>query len=190
MRALGSQLHLANVPSSAAVGDGNTGLANELSPDAWLGHSSPYEIGNVNASVPSQHEPHEDDRLQPGRSAMVMDNATARMDLQSDVEAPSRPSSDIAATLIAVVPFATTAAIVFAVDHTEPRMHNRGNEGDGTSEGSKKKEPVFLGRVSLVDLDDCDILDKRLLCDNKDTNDEEALNREDMDVDVGAPSCV
>jgi hypothetical protein len=37
-------------------------------------------------------------------------------------------------------------------------------------------------------LDDCDIPDRRLQCDSKDIDDEEAPNREEMDVDVGAPS--
>jgi hypothetical protein len=38
-----------------------------------------------------------------------------------------------------------------------------GRKGDDTSEGSKKKkEPVFLGGVELVDLDDCDVPDRRL----------------------------
>jgi hypothetical protein len=63
LRAPGGHLHPTNVPSSAAVGGGNTGPTNELSPDAWSGHSSPHEIGDVNASAPSQREPHEDDCL-------------------------------------------------------------------------------------------------------------------------------
>jgi hypothetical protein len=43
------QLHPANVPSFAVVAGGSTGLTNELSPDAWSGHSSPHEIGDINA---------------------------------------------------------------------------------------------------------------------------------------------
>ena len=39
LRASGGQLHLANVPSSATLGGGTIGLANEQSLDAWLGHS-------------------------------------------------------------------------------------------------------------------------------------------------------
>jgi hypothetical protein len=69
------QLHPANVPSSAAVAGGSTSPTNELSPDAWSGHSSPHEIGDVNASATSQREPHEEDCPQPERSDMSMDDA-------------------------------------------------------------------------------------------------------------------
>jgi hypothetical protein len=163
LRAPSGHLHLANVPSSAAVGGGNTGLTNELSPDAWSGHSSPHEIGDVNASTPSQRESHEDDRLQPERSVLVMDDATAGVDLQSDAEAPARPSSDVAFAVAAAALSAVTAAGLGAVNDTEARVHDREKEGDDTSKGSKKKEePVFLGGVKLIDLDDYDVPDKRL----------------------------
>ena len=180
-------MHPVNVPSSVAVGGGTTGLANELSLDAWSGHSSLHRTGNVNASAPSQHESLEDDCLQLEHSAMVMDDAIARMDLQFDVEAPSRPSSDVAS----FAPFAVTTAGVIAVNDIEPHMHDGGNMGDGTSKGSKKnKEPVFLGGVPFVDLDDYNVMDKRLLSDSEDADDKEAHNRKDMDVDINALSCV
>jgi hypothetical protein len=81
LRAPGGHLHPMNVPSSAAVGGSHIGPTNELSPGSWSGHSSPHEIGDVNALAPSQREPHEDDRSQPERSVVVMDDATARVDL-------------------------------------------------------------------------------------------------------------
>jgi hypothetical protein len=62
LRVPGGHLHLANVPSSAAVVGGNTGPTNELSPDAWSGQSSPHEIGDGNASGAPQREPQEKDR--------------------------------------------------------------------------------------------------------------------------------
>ena len=74
-------MHLANVASSIVVGGGNTGPTNELSPDAWSSHSFLHGTSNVNASTPSQHEPHKDDCPQLECSAMVMDDATTRMDL-------------------------------------------------------------------------------------------------------------
>ena len=58
---LGGQLHLTIVSFFAAAKGGNTSLTNELSPDSWSGHSSPHEIGDVNASVLSKCEPYEDD---------------------------------------------------------------------------------------------------------------------------------
>jgi hypothetical protein len=69
LRTLGGQLHPA------------IGLTNELSPNSWSGHSSPHEIGDVNASAPLQREPYENDRPQRERSDMIMDDATARVDL-------------------------------------------------------------------------------------------------------------
>ena len=63
---------------------------------------------------------------------MVMDDATARMDLQSITKAPSTPSSDAAATIATVAPFAVTATGVVTIDDTEPRMHDKGNKEDGT----------------------------------------------------------
>jgi hypothetical protein len=47
---------------------------------------------------------------------------------------------------------------------------------------------MFIHGVELVDLDDCDVPDRRLQCDSEDTDDEEVLNLEEMDVDDGAPS--
>ena len=83
-----------------------------------------------------------------------------------------------------------TVVGVVVVNDDEPRMHNRRNEGDGTSKNrKKKKELVFLGGVLLVNFDDRDIPNKRLLCNSKDIDEEEALNREDMDVDISTPSC-
>jgi hypothetical protein len=94
---------------------------------------------------------------------MVMDNATAGVDLQSDADAPTRPSSDIASAIAAIAPSTMTTAGLGAVNDTKARVHDGENEGDDTSEGSKKKkEPVFLGGVELVDLDDCDVSDRRL----------------------------
>ena len=177
--------------SSTAVGGGNISPTNELSPDAWFGHSSFYKTGDDNASAPFQHLLHEVDRPQPECSAMVLGIATPKVDLQSDTEAPSRPSSDVASAVVAIAPSVVTTAGLGVVDDTEPHVHDRENKGDDTSEGSKKKrEVVFLGGVKLVDLDDCNILDMRLQCDNEDTDDNKAPNQEDMDVDIDAPSCV
>jgi hypothetical protein len=147
LRAPGGHLHPVNVPSSTAVGGGHSGPTNELSPDSWFGHSSPHETGNVNASAPSQREPHEED-------------------LQSNAKAPTKPSSNVASAIAAVAPSAVTAAGLGAINDTKARVHDGENRGDDTSEGSKKKEPMFLGGVKLVNLDDCDIPDRRLQCDS------------------------
>jgi hypothetical protein len=103
------------VPSSAAVRGGNTGPTNELSLDSWSSHSSPHEIGNVNASALPQRESYEDNCPQPECSDMVMDDATAGVDLQSDAEAPARPSSNVASTEAAIAASAVIAAVLGAV---------------------------------------------------------------------------
>ena len=46
----------------------------------------------------------------------------------------------------------------------------------------KKKDLVFFKGVELVDLDDYNVPDMRLQCDNKDTDDDNAPNPDDMDV--------
>jgi hypothetical protein len=190
LRVPGGHLHPVNVPSSAVVAGGNIGPTNELSPDAWSGHSSPHEIGDVNASGTPQREPHEEDRPQLERSDMSMDDAHGVGELQSDAEAPARPSSDVASAVAALRPSSGTAGGLGAVNDTDARVHDAEEKEDDTSEGSKKrKEPVFLGGVELVDLDDCDVPDRRLQCDSKDTNNEDVPNREGMDANVGAPSC-
>jgi hypothetical protein len=124
LRAPGGHLHPANVPSSIAVTGGNTGPTNELSPDAWSGHSSPHEIGDVNASSIPQHEPHEEDRLQPERSDMSMDDALGVGELQSDAEAPARPSSDVASAIAAVVLSAVTVGGLGAISDTDAGVHD------------------------------------------------------------------
>ena len=165
MHAPGGYLHLVNVPSFAVVNGGYSGPTNELSLDSWSGHSSPHDTSDVNTLASSQRELHKDDRSQPKRSTMVMDDATRGMDLQSDVEALARPSSNVASAVVAIAPFAVTTAGLGAINNIEARVHDRENEGDDTSEGSKKKkkkEPMFLKGVELVNLDDYNVLDKRL----------------------------
>ena len=42
--------------------------------------------------------------------------------------------------------------------------------------------------VELVDLDDCDVLDKKLQCNSDDTDDDDAPKSEGMDVGDGGAS--
>lgn len=54
--------------------------------------------------------------------------------------------------------------------------HDMEKQGDDTFKGSKKKkEPVFIHGVELINLHDCDVSDKRLQCDSEDTDEEETL---------------
>jgi hypothetical protein len=76
---------------------------------------------------------------------MSMDNALGVGELQSNAEAPARPSSDIASAVAAVVPSVVTARGLGVVNDTEAHVHDEENEGDDTSKGStKKKEAMFL----------------------------------------------
>jgi hypothetical protein len=186
LRAAGDQLHPAMVPTTTAVGGGNIGPTNALSLDAWSGHSSPHDIGDGTASAPPQREPREDDRSQLKCTDMIMDDPPTEGDHQSDAEAPARPSSNVASVEAAVVPSTVIVVGLGAVNDSVAGGHDVEKQEDDTSEGSKKKkEPVFIHGVELVDLHDCDVPDKRLQCDNEDTDEEEALNLEEMDVDEG-----
>jgi hypothetical protein len=55
-------------------------------------------------------------------------------------------------------------------------------------EEEKKKELVFFMGVELVDLDDCDVPDRKLQCDSNDTDDNDASKPEGMDVGDGGAS--
>jgi hypothetical protein len=52
----------------------------------------------------------------------------------------------------------------------------------------KKKEPIFIKDVKLIDLDDCNIPDMKLHCDSDDTDDDNAPKPEGMDVGDGGAS--
>ena len=65
-----------------------------------------------------------------------------------------------------------------AVNNSVSGKHDVEKQGDDTSEGSKKKkEPVFIHGIELVNLHDCDISNKRLQCDSEDIDKEETLTR-------------
>ena len=52
----------------------------------------------------------------------------------------------------------------------------------------KEKEPVFFMGVPLVDVDDIDVSNNRLHCDNSSSDDDDAINLEGMDVGDGSAS--
>ena len=53
----------------------------------------------------------------------------------------------------------------------------------------KMKELVFIGGVELVDLDDCDVTEKKLQYDNTDSNDDDSPNADDIGVRDGPGLC-
>ena len=52
----------------------------------------------------------------------------------------------------------------------------------------KRKEPIFFMDVSIVDLDDLDVSNNRMHCDNSSSNDDDAISLEGMDVGDGGAS--
>lgn len=118
-----------------------------------------------------------------------MDDAAEGMDLQSNAEAPSRPSSKVAFTNAAIATSVVTTVDLGTINDNDIGVHDVQKQGDDTSkESKKKKELMFMRGVELVNLDDYNISDKRLQYDSEDTDEEEAPNWEEMDVDEGAPS--
>jgi hypothetical protein len=53
----------------------------------------------------------------------------------------------------------------------------------------KMKEPVFIGGVELVDLDDCDVTNRKLQCDSTDSDDNKSSNAGSVGVRDGPGSC-
>jgi hypothetical protein len=53
----------------------------------------------------------------------------------------------------------------------------------------KKNEPMFIGGVELVDIDDCDVPDRKLQCDSTDSDDDEGPNTDSIGVRDGPGSC-
>jgi hypothetical protein len=51
------------------------------------------------------------------------------------------------------------------------------------------KEPVFIGGVELVDLDDCDVTNRKLQCDSTNSDDDESPNAVGVGVRDGPGSC-
>jgi hypothetical protein len=63
---------------------------------------------------------------------MIMDDATAGVDLWSDVEAPAKPSSDVTSAKAAVAASAVTAAGQGAVNDSNAEVHDVEKQGDDT----------------------------------------------------------
>jgi hypothetical protein len=53
----------------------------------------------------------------------------------------------------------------------------------------KIKEPMFIRGIELVDLDDCDVTDRKLQCDSTDSDDDESPNTNGVGVRDGPGSC-
>jgi hypothetical protein len=109
-----------------------------------------------------------------------LDNQQAVPNVEAHVLAPERESSQGTAerAIAALNPAAESGAVA-------ERVTDKGKE----KMEEKKKEPVFIGGIELVDLDDCDVPDRKLQCDSTNSNDDEGPNADGIGVCDGPGSC-
>jgi hypothetical protein len=111
---------------------------------------------------------------------MEVDDVEVSPHRRSDAVTPDRLPSSSAGT--------QAASDARAIQDDDARVDVVDGKGKEKVE-EKKKEPVFIRGVELVDLDDCDVLDMKLHCDSDDMDDDDAPKSEGMDVeDSGASS--
>jgi hypothetical protein len=112
-------------------------------------------------------------------SGEELDNQQAAPNAETHVFAPERESSqNIAEHMVASNPVASREPVV-------ERITDKGKE----KVDEKAKEPVFIGVVELVDLDDCDVTNRKLQCDSIDSDDDEGPNAGGIGVHDGPGSC-
>ena len=71
-------------------------------------------------------------------------------------------------------------------EHIRERVTDKGKK----KVDEKMKEPVFIRGILLVDLDDCDVTDNKLLCDSSDLNDDVSLNADSVRIHNGPRLCL
>jgi hypothetical protein len=109
---------------------------------------------------------------------MEVDNLAAALQPLSGEVVPDKPPSPSSG--------AQPPSEAGAIQDDDARVDVLDEKGKEKVE-EKKKEPVFFKDVELVDLDDYNVPDMKLLCDSDDTDDDDSPNPEDMDVgDSGA----
>jgi hypothetical protein len=174
-------------PSSEVEGGDQSSPPRLSSPGSWSGNSSPNQSGGA-AFEPSSHHPeHHDDASdeQPPIASShstemeVDDLATGLHRLSNEVVSDRPPSSSVGTQPTSNLGAIQNDDIGVAV------IDGKGKE----KVEEKKKEPVFFMGVELVDLDDCDVPDRKLQCNSDDMDDDDAPKPEGMDVsDDGASS--
>jgi hypothetical protein len=184
-------LHSVMEPTIKGTGDYHTRPT-----DYWSSASMHEQSRNASDPPMFQHPPGGQDHYGPNdeeshpqgsltksmhRNAMHIDIQQASPLHQSVVVVLDRPSSD-GSGVHAHAASAANADSEAAPDHVIDKGKEKVEE--------KKKELVFIGGVELVDLDDCEVPDKRLECDSDDKNDNDISNAEGMDVSNGVVSCL
>ena len=70
-------------------------------------------------------------------------------------------------------------------EHAGERISDKGK----VKVDEKMKEPMYIGGIPLVDLDDCNVTDNKLLCDSFDSNNDVSPNVDSVGVCNGLGSC-
>jgi hypothetical protein len=109
-----------------------------------------------------------------------LDNQQLAPNVEAHVLAPERESSQGSAERAVV-------ASNLAADSGAVAERVTDKEKEKIEE--KKKEPVFIGGVELVDLDNCDVPDRKLQYDNTNSDDDEGPHADGIGVRDGSGSC-
>jgi hypothetical protein len=99
---------------------------------------------------------------------------------EAHILTPERESSQVTAdrAVVASNPDANSEAIS---ERVKDKGKQKGEE--------KTKDPVFIRGVELINLDDCDVLDRKLQCDSTNLDDDEGPNAGGIGVHDGPGSC-
>jgi hypothetical protein len=109
-----------------------------------------------------------------------LDNQQAARNAEAHVLAPERESShDLAERAVAA------SNPIVSREPAGERVTDKGKE----KVDEKLKEPVFIEGVELVDLDNCDVTDRKLQCDSTNSDDDKSPNADDVGVHDGPGSC-
>jgi hypothetical protein len=109
-----------------------------------------------------------------------LDNQQASPNIEAHILAPQRESSqDLAERAVAA------SNLVPSREPAAERITDKGKE----KVDEKMKEPMFIGGVELVNLDNFDVTDKKLQCDSTDSDYDDGPNSDGVGVHNGPRSC-
>ena len=163
--------------------DNEVGGGAQRSPSSWFGHSFPNHSSKA-AFEPSSHHPEDDNNVGDEQPPTALSYST-EMEVDNLVATPQHVFGEV---VLDKPPSLRTS--------TQPPSNSRTTQDDDVRQDvsdkkskakmeEKKKEPVFFKGVPLIDQDDCDVFDKRLHCNNDDSNDDDTPKLEDMDIGDG-----
>jgi hypothetical protein len=157
-------------------------LSQDASGDAPDADTAQCTPGGRDSDSTEDEEPHSHQSpIEPMEVAREeLDNRQAARNAEAYILAPERESShDSAERAVAA------SNPVASREPTGKRVMDKEKE----KVDEKMKEPVFIGGVELVDLDDCDVTDRKLQCDSTNSDDDESPNADGVGVRDGLGSC-